>query len=244
MKYIFIQLYLGSRLYVGVILLSCLMAKLSDGKGKFERTVQASLSHHAQKPMGRSKGSMGSTSRVLLQKGSKGSKGSTRLATEQTPEIPSREHSTPTHPATEQKPKIPTTTHDPTPTSPATEQTPETPTGADVTMHVPGNASILRCSDSAVETDTPTERKRPLRHDKDDKEKALSEIHRLLALANETGRVAKAAKAEKDEYESGQQSKRPRKAKNAKAAKAEKDEYESGQQSKRLRKAEKETKRT
>ena len=147
---------------------------------------------------------MGSTSQQLSTP--------TRLATEQTPEIPSREHSTPTHPATEQKPKIPTTTHDPTPTSPATEQTPETPTGADVTMHVPGNASILRCSDSAVETDTPTERKRPLQHDKDHKEKALSEIHRLLAFANETRRVAKAAKAEKDEYESGQQSKRLRKA--------------------------------
>ena len=68
----------------------------------------------------------------------------TRLATEQTPEIPSREHSTPTHPATEQKPKIPTTTHDHTPTILATEQTPETPTDEDVTMHDPGNASILR----------------------------------------------------------------------------------------------------
>ena len=79
-------------------------------------------------------------------------------------------------------------------------------------MHHFRNASILRCSDSAVETDTPSERKRPARHDKDDKEKPVSEIHRLLALANETLPVAKAAKTEKDEYESEQQSKRPRKA--------------------------------
>ena len=74
-------------------------------------------------------------------------------------------------------------------------------------MHDPGNASILRRSDSAVETDTPTERKRPARHDKDDKEKPVSEIHRLLALANETLPVAKAAQTEKDEYESEQQKK-------------------------------------
>ena len=180
------------------------MAKLGDGKGKFEQNVQTSPSHHAQNPMGRSKGIMGSTSQQLSTP--------TRLATEQTPEIPSREHSTPTHPATEQKPKIQTTTHDHTPTILATEQTPETPTDEDVTMHDPGNASILRCSDSAVETDTPTERKRPARHDKDDKEKPVSKIHRLLALANETLPVAKAAKTEKDEYESVQQSKRPRKA--------------------------------
>ena len=205
MKYIFLQLYLGSRLYVGVILLSCLMAKLGDGKGKCEQNVQTSPSHHAQNPMGRSKGNMGNTSQQLSTP--------TRLATEQTPEIPSREHSTPTHPATEQKPKIPTTTHNHTPTILATEQTPETPTDVDVTMHDPGNASILRCSDSAVETDTPTERKRPARHDKDDKEKPVSEIHRLLALADETVPVAKAAKTEKDEYESEQQSKRARKLK-------------------------------
>ena len=120
MKYIFLQLYLGSRLYVGVILLSCLMAKLGDGKGKCEQNVQTSPSHHAQNPMGRSKGSMGNTSQQLSTP--------TRLATEQTPEIPSREHSTPTHPATEQKPKIPTTTHNHTPTILATEQTSETST--------------------------------------------------------------------------------------------------------------------
>ena len=120
MKYIFLQLYLGSRLYVGVILLSCLMAKLGDGKGKWEQNVQTSPSHHAQNPMGRSKGSMGNTSQQLSTP--------TRLATEQTPEIPSREHSTPTHPATEQKPKIPTTTHNHTPTILATEQTSETST--------------------------------------------------------------------------------------------------------------------
>ena len=210
MKYIFLQLYLGSRLYVGVILLPCLMAKLGDGKGKFEQNVQTSLSHHARKPMGRSKGRE-STSQKLSTP--------TRLATEQTPDTPSGEHYTSTNPATEQKPKIPTTMHDHTPTIPATEQTLEAPTDADVTMHDPGNTSILRCSDSAVETDTPTDRKRPAQHDKDDKEKAVSEIHRLLALANETVRVAKAAKAAKDEYEVGQQSKRPRKAeKNTKRA--------------------------
>ena len=185
----------GSRLYVGVILLSCLMAKLGDGKGKCAQNVQTSPSHHAQNPMGRSKGNMGNTSQQLSTP--------TRLATEQTPEIPSREHSTPTHPATEQKPKIPTTTHNHTPTILATEQTPETP----------GNASILQRSDSVVETDTPTERKRPARHDKDDKEKSVSEVHRLLALANATLPVAKAAQTEKDEYESEQQSKRARKLK-------------------------------
>ena len=112
------------------------MAKLGDGKGKFEQNVQTSPSHHAQNPMGRSKGNMGSTSQQLSTP--------TRLATEQTPEIPSREHSTPTHPATEQKPKIPTTTHDHTPTILATEQTPETPTDQDDTMQDPGNTSILR----------------------------------------------------------------------------------------------------
>ena len=76
--------------------MTCLMAKIGDGKRKFEQNVQTSLSHHARQPMGRSKGSMGSTSQQLSTP--------TRLATEQTPEIPSREHSTPTHPATEQKP--------------------------------------------------------------------------------------------------------------------------------------------
>ena len=80
-------------------------------------------------------------------------------------------------------------------------------------MHGLRKTSILQCSDSAVEADTPTERKRPARHDKDDKEKPVSEIHRLLALANETLPVAKAAKTEKDEYEPEQQSKRPRKLK-------------------------------
>ena len=164
LKYVLIHLHLGSRLYVGVILLSCLMAKLGDGKGKFEQNVQTSPSDHAQNPMGRSKGNMGSTSQQLSTP--------TRLATEQTPEIPAH---------------------------------------AEATMHDSGNASILRCSDSAVETDTPTQRKRPARHDKDDKEKPVSEIQRLLALANDTLPVAKAAKTEKDEYESGQQSKRPRK---------------------------------
>ena len=167
------------------------MAKLWP---KFEQNIQTSPSVHAQNPMGRSKGSMRSTPQQLSTP--------TRLATEQTPEIPSREHSTPTHPATEQKPKIPTTTHDHTPTILATEQTPETPTDEDVTMHDPGNASILRRS----------KRKRPAPHDKDDKEKPVSEVHRLLALSNETLPVAKATKTEKDEYESGQQSKRPRKA--------------------------------
>ena len=44
-----------------------------------------------------------------------------------------------------------------TPTRPATEQTPEIPADAEATMHDPGNASILRCSDSAVEPDTATE---------------------------------------------------------------------------------------
>ena len=44
-----------------------------------------------------------------------------------------------------------------TPTRPATEQTPEIPAGAEATMHDPGNASILRCSDSAVEPDAATE---------------------------------------------------------------------------------------
>ena len=194
LKYVLIHLHLGSRLYVGVILLSCLMAKLGDGKGKFEQNVQTSPSDHAQNPMGRSKGNMGSTSQQLSTP--------TRLATEQTPEIPSREHSTPTHPATEQKPKIPTTTHDHTPTILATEQTSETPTDEDVTMHDPGNGSILRCS----------KRKRLAPHDKDDKEKPVSEVHRLLALSNETLPVAQAAKTEKDEYDSEQQSKRPRKA--------------------------------
>ena len=193
MKYIFLQLYLDSRSYVGVILLTCLMAKIGDGKRKFE--------HHAQNPMGRSKGTMRNTSHQLSTP--------TRFATEQTPETPSREHSIPTHPATEQKP--------------------ETPTDEDVAMHDPGNTSILRCAYALIrranalhgaqtpsQTDTPTERKRPQRRDKDDSENSVSKIHRLLALANETLPVAKAAKTEKNEYESEQQSKRPRKAKEKK----------------------------
>ena len=201
MKYIFLQLYLGSRLYVGVILLSCLMAKLGDGKGKCEQNVKSSPSHHAQNPMGRSKGTMRNTSHQLSTP--------TRFATEQTPETPSREHSIPTHPATEQKP--------------------ETPTDEDVAMHDPGNTSILRCAYALIrranalrgaqtpsQTDTPTERKRPQQRDKDDSENSVSKIHRLLALANETLPVAKAAKTEKNEYESEQQSKRPRKAKEKK----------------------------
>ena len=44
-----------------------------------------------------------------------------------------------------------------TPTRPATEQTPEIPADAEATMQDPGNASILRCSDSAVEPDAATE---------------------------------------------------------------------------------------
>ena len=42
-------------------------------------------------------------------------------------------------------------------TRPATEQTPEIPADAEATMQDPGNASILRCSDSAVEPDAATE---------------------------------------------------------------------------------------
>ena len=45
----------------------------------------------------------------------------------------------------------------PTPTRPATEQTPEIPADAEATMQDLGNASILRCSDSAVEPDAATE---------------------------------------------------------------------------------------
>ena len=45
----------------------------------------------------------------------------------------------------------------PTPTRPATEQTPEIPADAEATMQDPGNASILRCSDSAVAPDAATE---------------------------------------------------------------------------------------
>ena len=44
-----------------------------------------------------------------------------------------------------------------TPTRPATEQTPEIPADAEATTQDPGNASILRCSDSAVEPDAATE---------------------------------------------------------------------------------------
>ena len=166
------------------------MAKLGDGKGNCALCGihPHPLSHHAQKPMGRSKGTMRSTSQKLSTP--------TRLATEQTPEIPSGERSTPT--------------------MPATEQAPETPTDADVTMHDPGNASILRCSDSAVEPDTPAERKRPTRHDKDDKEEAVSEIHSLLLLADEPVPVAKATITKRTNSESSaateQQSKRSRKA--------------------------------
>ena len=165
-----------------MILLSCLMAKLGDGKGKCEQNVQTSPSHHAQNPMGRSKGSMGNTSQQLSTP--------TRLATEQTPETPSREHSTPTHPATEQKPEI--------------------PTDEDVAMHDPGNTSIVQCANALIrranananalniaptpsilqcanalhgaqtpsQTYTHTERKRPQRRDKDDSEN--SELNGFL----------------------------------------------------------------
>ena len=68
----------------------------------------------------------------------------------------SRKRSTPTRPATEQTPEIPAHACS-TPTRPATEQTPEIPADAEATMHDPGNASILRCSDSAVEHDAATE---------------------------------------------------------------------------------------
>ena len=43
------------------------------------------------------------------------------------------------------------------PTRPATEQTPKIPTSAEATMHHFRNASILRCSGSAVEQDASTE---------------------------------------------------------------------------------------
>ena len=69
LKYVLIHLHLGSRLYVDVILLSCLMARLGDRKEKFEQ--------NSQNPMGRSKGSRGRTSQQLSTP--------TRLATEQTP---------------------------------------------------------------------------------------------------------------------------------------------------------------
>ena len=68
----------------------------------------------------------------------------------------SRKRSTPTRPATEQTPEIPADARS-TPTRSATEQTPEIPADAEATMHDPGNASILRCSDSAVEPDAATE---------------------------------------------------------------------------------------
>ena len=68
----------------------------------------------------------------------------------------SRKLSTPTRPATEQTPEIPADARS-TPTRSATEQTPEIPADAEATMHDPGNASILRCSDSAVEPDAATE---------------------------------------------------------------------------------------
>ena len=44
-----------------------------------------------------------------------------------------------------------------TPTCPSTEKTPEIPTDAEATMHDPRNASILPCSDSAVEPHAATE---------------------------------------------------------------------------------------
>ena len=67
----------------------------------------------------------------------------------------SRKRSTPTRPATEQTPQI-TAYACSTPTRPATEQTPEIPAHAEATMHDSGNASILRCSDTAVEPDAAT----------------------------------------------------------------------------------------
>ena len=68
----------------------------------------------------------------------------------------SRKRSPPTRPATEQTPQI-TAYACSTPTRPATEQTPEIPAHAEATMHDSGNASILRCSDTAVEPDAATE---------------------------------------------------------------------------------------
>ena len=67
----------------------------------------------------------------------------------------SRKRSTPTRPATEQTAQI-TAYACSTPTRPATKQTPEIPTHAEATMHDSGNASILRCSDTAVEPDAAT----------------------------------------------------------------------------------------
>ena len=69
---------------------------------------------------------------------------------------PLRKRSRPTRPVTEQTPEIPAHACSP-PTRPATKQTPEIPTSARATMHDSRNASILRCSDSAVEPDTATE---------------------------------------------------------------------------------------
>ena len=69
---------------------------------------------------------------------------------------PLRKRSRPTRPATEQTPEIPAGACS-TPTLPATEQTPKIPTSAEATMHDFRNASILRCSDSAVEPDAATE---------------------------------------------------------------------------------------
>ena len=69
---------------------------------------------------------------------------------------PLRKRSRPTRPATEQTPEIPAGACS-TPTLPATEQTPKIPTSAEATMHDSRNASILRCSDSAVEQDAATE---------------------------------------------------------------------------------------
>jgi hypothetical protein len=49
-----------------------------------------------------------------------------------------------------------------TPTRPATEQTPGIPADAEATMQDPGDASILQCSDSAVEPDAATEHIAPV----------------------------------------------------------------------------------
>ena len=116
-------------------------------------------------------------------------------ATEQTPDIPPAARSTSTLPATEQTPTIPPTALS-TPMRPATEQTPQIPADAGATVHDPANASMLQCSESAVEPDAPPERKRPVQHHKNDQEKPIPEIQRLLALANEDGPVCNAATTE------------------------------------------------
>ena len=68
----------------------------------------------------------------------------------------SRKLSILTRPATEQTPEILAHTRS-TRMRAATEQTLEIPVDAEAIMHDPGNASILRCSDSAVESDAATE---------------------------------------------------------------------------------------